>query len=79
MQQDHRAIPLPIVKLMICFFSHTNNDAERDALEEWICADDDVAFPDQNKKLFRDLPQTDDMEVLYHWLVQKTERNTGLN
>lgn len=134
MQQDHQTIPLSIVKLLIGFFSHTNNKAEKDALDKWICADDDnmkifeecleityrptrydperdeeemelriatdlfmkhlkhtinpeekkmledwLNMSDQNKKLFEELPQTDNMEVLYHWLNQKTKRNIGLN
>jgi hypothetical protein len=125
MQQDTKAIPLSIVKLLIGFFSQTNIEAEKDALEEWTDNDDNMevfeeclkiasrpfqydperdeeemalrsaadlfikhlmhtispeeketldawlSINDENRKIFCELPQTDDVEVLRNWLREK--------
>lgn len=40
--KHNRTIPLSIVKLLMGFFSRTNNEAEKDALDEWVSKDDNM-------------------------------------
>jgi hypothetical protein len=40
MPGNNTAIPLPAVRLLIGYFSHTSTWDQRQALDEWICTDD---------------------------------------
>ncbi|HEX7904688.1 MAG TPA: hypothetical protein VF487_12470 [Chitinophagaceae bacterium] len=40
MKHDNRTIPLSIAKLLLGFYSRTNNEVEKDTLGDWLSADD---------------------------------------
>ncbi len=125
-REPQPVIPIAIVKLIVGFFSNTNTDEQRDALDEWITENDDnmqvftecveiegrpvrrdleaeeeeeevsyllslvlkhlqktiipeekedlddwLSHSEQNRKLFNEMPETSDEEILYSWMLEK--------
>ncbi|HEX7904687.1 MAG TPA: hypothetical protein VF487_12465 [Chitinophagaceae bacterium] len=58
-----------VTDLIIKHLKHTISSEEKIMLDYWL------NLSDHNKKLFSELPQTDDMEVLYYWLLERWGKN----